>query len=478
MKLTYIRIFFLVLSLLSSQVSVFATSVNQDASATNPLICYANDENIIKWKTDGIYQTQFENYFEIDSSHLTKGEVWVCEEIEMIYNPLTYNFDTNLVGSSSVVIKNSAPVVTSIPVLTGSVSVPYTYDVNAIDADGDVLTYSVSGVPNMNIDDSGVITWVPQFSGIYPIVVSVTDSGFGMTTITQNFQINVTEYSGQELNVNVNANPMAGPIPLNVFFTATASGGTSPYTYQWDFQNDGIVDSTSRTPIFTYSINGTFTARVVVTDSTSNTATSTIIINVTDEDEENEEDETEDTGELFIDSIVLKETEIYSGDVIEALVTLENKGDEDFNDLHLSMSVQELGISNSINEFDLDSHEKKTLLITLDLPTKLTQDNYWIKFTISGDDINVVRYLQFNVKGDIFWKTAKTEVVFQPTSLPSSMLVGKDARLNWFGVWFMILLILLLLGLSAYIVKRMAEDNHKQKEKKGQVDLGFNERFY
>ena len=50
-------------------------------------------------------------------------------------------------------------------------------------------------------------------------------------------------------------------------FTSTTNGGIPPYTYQWDFQNDGIIDSTLVNPAFTYNNTGSYVAKLTVKDS-------------------------------------------------------------------------------------------------------------------------------------------------------------------------------------------------------------------
>jgi len=59
------------------------------------------------------------------------------------------------------------------------------------------------------------------------------------------------------------ATPRSGPAPLNVAFT-DASTGTGPLTYAWDFQNDGIVDSTLKNPVYQYAAAGTYTVNLTV----------------------------------------------------------------------------------------------------------------------------------------------------------------------------------------------------------------------
>ncbi|SHH98811.1 LRR adjacent, partial [Flavobacterium sp. CF108] len=52
-----------------------------------------------------------------------------------------------------------------------------------------------------------------------------------------------------------------------VTFTSTTNGGKTPYTYAWDFRNDGgVPDSTSPNPTFTYTTSNN-TAKLTVTDA-------------------------------------------------------------------------------------------------------------------------------------------------------------------------------------------------------------------
>jgi PKD repeat protein len=68
---------------------------------------------------------------------------------------------------------------------------------------------------------------------------------------------------------------------LTVAFTGTASGGTPPYSYSWNF-GDGSATSTAQNPGHTYSTAGTYTATLTVTDSSApvQTATSSVTITV------------------------------------------------------------------------------------------------------------------------------------------------------------------------------------------------------
>ncbi len=77
-------------------------------------------------------------------------------------------------------------------------------------------------------------------------------------------------------SVSATGTPTSGVAPLAVTFSATGSGGTSPYTYAWNF-GDGTT-STSQNPSHTYTTTGTYNAVVTLTDANSQVATATVTI--------------------------------------------------------------------------------------------------------------------------------------------------------------------------------------------------------
>lgn len=92
--------------------------------------------------------------------------------------------------------------------------------------------------------------------------------------------IGAYEYTGASpLDAEINASPTSGWIPLAINFTGSATGGTEPYTYAWDF-GDGY-SSTEQNPSHTYSNAGDFTVTLTVTDSQSNQNSDSLTINAT-----------------------------------------------------------------------------------------------------------------------------------------------------------------------------------------------------
>jgi PKD repeat protein len=110
----------------------------------------------------------------------------------------------------------------------------------------------------------------------YSAMLTVTDS-LG-TLASQSLSINVTSTLPNPLVASVIASPTSGSPPLVVNFSGAASGGTSPYTYSWNF-GDGSTSSTQNLS-HTYSLSGNYTAILTVTDSKSVNATSTVFIAV------------------------------------------------------------------------------------------------------------------------------------------------------------------------------------------------------
>jgi multiple sugar transport system substrate-binding protein len=76
------------------------------------------------------------------------------------------------------------------------------------------------------------------------------------------------------------ATPTSGTIPLTVSFKATPIGGTPPYSFEWDF-DDQTPTSSERNPTHDYTVAGTYTVTITVTDSAAATTSDTLTIKAT-----------------------------------------------------------------------------------------------------------------------------------------------------------------------------------------------------
>jgi hypothetical protein len=67
---------------------------------------------------------------------------------------------------------------------------------------------------------------------------------------------------------NFVGNPTQGGVPLTVTFTDTSIEQGCPITgWAWDFQDDGVTDSTVQNPSFTYTARGNYKVRLTVTSA-------------------------------------------------------------------------------------------------------------------------------------------------------------------------------------------------------------------
>jgi PKD repeat protein len=88
----------------------------------------------------------------------------------------------------------------------------------------------------------------------------------------------LTGSTAKALSAAASGTPSSGGAPLTVAFKATASGGTSPYSYSWNF--GGTTHSTSQNPSHLYLYTGSYHVVLTVTDSKRSTAIASLTVTV------------------------------------------------------------------------------------------------------------------------------------------------------------------------------------------------------
>ncbi len=77
--------------------------------------------------------------------------------------------------------------------------------------------------------------------------------------------------------------PYSGLVDQSITLTGSATGGTSPYSYAWDLDNDSEYDdATGATTLYTWSTADTYTIGLQVTDSAANVSTDTATVGVSE----------------------------------------------------------------------------------------------------------------------------------------------------------------------------------------------------
>ena len=150
---------------------------------------------------------------------------------------------------------STVPAIAHNPAGTEFETCSYTWDINP-KRDRDSLPDVAWTVDDIN----GIGSYPLQQIGVY-----ILSSGFGQAINVSMVYVEV-EYTppAATLEAAFSASPTSGPAPLLVDFTDESTG--SPTSWQWDFDNNGTVDSYDQNPSHTYSSAGTYTVKLTVSD--------------------------------------------------------------------------------------------------------------------------------------------------------------------------------------------------------------------
>ncbi len=123
------------------------------------------------------------------------------------------------------------------------------------DSDGTIELYE------WDIDNDGIYDYSSSLptqdhtydqQGTYTIKLRVTDNVGATDEATTTADISdtspVADFTGS---------PTDGEAPLTLNFTNNSTGYDQPLSYEWDFDNDGTIDSTTENPLYTYNNPGT-----------------------------------------------------------------------------------------------------------------------------------------------------------------------------------------------------------------------------
>ncbi|CAK7053710.1 MAG: hypothetical protein BACD_02595 [Bacteroides rodentium] len=135
---------------------------------------------------------------------------------------------------------NNSPVITSVPALTGTPGVQYTYQIIASDPDGDNLTYTIQeGPADAAVDTNGLLTWASPTQGSHQITLGVSD---GVEETTQTFTLAISDSATNISPIITSVPPFIGTVGVGYTYQIIASdpdGDNLTYTIQ-----EGPADAT------------------------------------------------------------------------------------------------------------------------------------------------------------------------------------------------------------------------------------------
>ena len=183
--------------------------------------------------------------------------------------------DGALSDSESFTLKvnnyNQAPELTAIDDREMDMTNTLSVLVAATDPDLDAVSLSVSGLPTFatftdNGDGTGTIVFSPNDGddGVYSVTVTADD---GTLSASNPFTLTVNAIPIPPNIANFTADQTRVGVGQNVAFTDQSTG--NPVSWQWDFENNGTIDSTEQNPSHTYYKQGTYSVRLIVTNADS-----------------------------------------------------------------------------------------------------------------------------------------------------------------------------------------------------------------
>jgi len=300
---------------------------------------------------------------------------------------------------------NTAPVV-AVTSPNGGEVVQGNYNITwaAFDADGDplaiALQYSIdnsswssiaSGIPN-----TGIYEWdASGLNSTTTLVKAIANDWQASTEDVSDGYFTIVPVPGPTpiSNLVITANPESGEAPLEVDFGAIIYGGTAPFIYQWDFDNDGAIDSTHDSPTHIFADSGIHIVCLTVTGSASSTYKTCKRIKVAKEHVDIAKRKIAWTKLDLMGSEV-----VHPGDYVQGVVTFVNHDNYKIKDMSITLLIMGLDSRKKLGPFNVKSGDEVTRHFVLDIPAWAEPGFYDIRATVSSDTVRRVKHREIIVE--------------------------------------------------------------------------------
>lgn len=266
---------------------------------------------------------------------------------------------------------------------------PITIDLEYSGDNGATWNTIASGIAN-----SGTYPWntIGLAQGnLYLVRITATDSGGlpGYDTSAGTFTILASPDS--DFTVEIVADKEIAEAPVEVDFSTIISGGNAPFTYQWDFNNDGIIDSTEATPTALFTEKENYIVRVIVTDFDGDVGIAQMTFNGKGEPT------VIARKKIHMTTINLANNEVRAGEELVLFMHFENKGNYKIKEATATVFVPELNLRQKHGHIDVNPNNGVTEKFILEIPEGTQPGTYDIMVHVYDKGLRRIKWRPFDV---------------------------------------------------------------------------------
>ena len=307
-------------------------------------------------------------------------------------------------ASTSVLVQSGIPSATVLTPNCGEI-IYGTTDINwtATDPQGDPITITLEYSPDNSVTwytiaaglaNTGTYVWntlgMPQ-GDQYLVRVTATESNGLVSSDTSDCPFTILSDPDGDFTVKIVADKTIGKAPLEVQFDAITTEGNSPFTYAWDFNSDGAIDSTGKSPKTIFTKEKIYTVVLTATDFDGDVATDTIQIDARGQKTKIPRKR------IFINRIIFNDDCLKQGEDLVVTINFENKDNRDMKDSTVTVMVPELDMRLKKGHIDLDTDEQVSKTFVMEVPMGTVPGYYDVLVTIYDDGLKRKRYRPIQV---------------------------------------------------------------------------------